>query len=152
LVRSGAGLVAAQLILALAPASAAGTFRLFLAVVPVAAKRSASAGSVSASRPLQDAPFDASADGLNGVKPEQALALVGMGLMRKMAASGELPWMWSEAEDGGTCDVASLRQRLELTDLALRTGAPLSTAEVTYLMGPRPVGRWWSVAACGPAA
>jgi len=106
----------------------------------VAAKRSASAGSVSASRPLQDAPFDASADGLNGVKPEQALALVGMGLMRKMAASGELPWMWSEAEDGGNCDVASLRQRLELTDLALRTGAPLSTAEVTYLMGARPGG------------
>ena len=66
---------------------------------------------------------------------EQALALVGMGLMQKMAASGELPWMWNEAEDGGNCDVAALRQRLELTQLALHTGAPLSTAEVTYLMG-----------------
>ncbi|MEB3297741.1 MAG: hypothetical protein VKL23_09435 [Cyanobacteriota bacterium] len=75
-----------------------------------------------------------------GVKPEQALALVGMGLMQKMAASGELPWLWNEAEDGGSCDVKGLRQRLELTDLALRTGAPLSTAEVTYLLGSRPGG------------
>jgi hypothetical protein len=55
-----------------------------------------------------------------------------------MAAKGELPWMWSEAEDGGSCDVGALRQRLELTELALNTGAPLTTAEVTYLMGVRP--------------
>jgi hypothetical protein len=102
----------------------------------VAAKRSASTGSTSASRPIQE---DAAAD-LQGVKPEQALALVGMGLMQKMAANGELPWMWNEAEDGGRCDVSGLRQRLELTDLALRTGAPLSTAEITYLMGARPGG------------
>ncbi|MBM5803008.1 MAG: hypothetical protein FJ078_02630 [Cyanobacteria bacterium K_DeepCast_35m_m2_155] len=72
------------------------------------------------------------------VRPEQALALVGMGLLQKMAANGELPWSWSEAEDGGACDPGALRNRLELTDLALRTGAPLSTAEVTYLMGARP--------------
>jgi len=72
------------------------------------------------------------------VRPEQALALVGMGLLQKMAANGELPWNWSKAEDGGSCDAAALRTRLELTDLALRTGAPLSTAEVTYLMGARP--------------
>ena len=107
----------------------------------MAAKRSASTGSTNDSRPLQEASYAAAAaDELSGVKPEQALALVGMGLMRKMAANGELPWMWSESEDGGSCDVASLRQRLELTDLALRTGAPLSTAEVTYLMGARPGG------------
>ena len=74
----------------------------------------------------------------NDVRPEQALALVGMGLLQKMAANGELPWSWSEAEDGGACDPGALRNRLELTDLALRTGAPLSTAEVTYLMGARP--------------
>ena len=93
---------------------------------PVAAKRSASAASAKA---LQDG-----AD----LNAEQTLALVGMGLMQKMAASGELPWIWSDAEDGGNCDVAALRQRLELTQLALQTGAPLSTAEVTYLMGARP--------------
>ena len=72
------------------------------------------------------------------VRPEQALALVGMGLLQKMAANGELPWSWSEAEDGGACDPGALRNRLELTDLALKTGAPLTTAEVTYLMGARP--------------
>ncbi len=92
----------------------------------MAAKRSASAASAKA---LQDG-----AD----LNAEQTLALVGMGLMQKMAASGELPWIWSDAEDGGNCDVAGLRQRLELTQLALQTGAPLSTAEVTYLMGARP--------------
>jgi hypothetical protein len=91
----------------------------------VAAKRSASAPAASSHE----------AADLNA---EQTLALVGMGLMQKMAASGELPWIWNENEDGGNCDVAGLRQRLELTQLALQTGAPLSTAEVTYLMGARP--------------
>ncbi|MFM8936627.1 MAG: hypothetical protein ACKOE9_06610 [Vulcanococcus sp.] len=97
----------------------------------MAAKRSAPAASNQAASPVQDS---------NGtdLKPEQALALVGMGLMQKMAANGELPWIWNEAEDGGRCDVAALRQRLELTDLALRTGAPLSTAEVSYLLGAKP--------------
>ena len=61
-----------------------------------------------------------------------------MGLLQKMAANGELPWVWSENEDGGACDAAALRNRLELTQLALNTGAPLSTAEVSYLMGARP--------------
>jgi hypothetical protein len=85
----------------------------------------------------RSAPPSAAQDGAE-LNAEQALALVGMGLMQKMAASGELPWVWSDAEDGGSCDVAALRQRLELTQLALQTGAPLSTAEVTYLMGARP--------------
>lgn len=79
--------------------------------------------------PLQDS---------SELNAEQALALVSMGLMQKLAARGERPWVWSDAEDGGNCDVAALRQRLELTQLALQTGAPLSTAEVTYIMGARP--------------
>lgn len=75
----------------------------------------------------------------HGVKPEQALALIGLGLMQKMAATGqELPWVWNEAEDGGQADLVALRQRLELTQLALQTGAPLSTAEVAQLLGARP--------------
>lgn len=98
----------------------------------MATKRSASTASSASTKAAT-----AAADGAN-LMPEQALALVGMGLMQKMAANGELPWMWSETEDGGSCDVAALRQRLELTQLALSTGAPLSTAEVTYLMGARP--------------
>ena len=92
----------------------------------MAAKRSASAASAKTIQEGAD------------LNAEQTLALVGMGLMQKMAANGELPWMWNDAEDGGNCDVAALRQRLELTQLALQTGAPLSTAEVTYLMGARP--------------
>ena len=74
-----------------------------------------------------------------GMKPEQALAFIGLGLMQKLAASGQdLPWVWGEAEDGGQADLSALRQRLELTQLALQTGAPLSTAEVTHLLGTRP--------------
>jgi len=118
----------------------AGTVRPSSAASPVATKRSASTASSASTKAAT-----AAADGAN-LMPEQALALVGMGLMQKMAANGELPWMWSETEDGGSCDVAALRQRLELTQLALSTGAPLSTAEVTYLMGARPG------AVCGPAA
>jgi hypothetical protein len=34
--------------------------------------------------------------------------------------------------------LTALRQRLDLTDLAIRTGAPLSTAEVAQLLGARP--------------
>ena len=74
-----------------------------------------------------------------GVKPEQALAFIGLGLMGKLADGGkELPWIWNEDEDGGSVDGTALRQRLELVQLALQTGAPLSTAEVTLLMGARP--------------
>lgn len=74
-----------------------------------------------------------------GVKPEQALAFIGLGLMQKMTGSGQdLPWIWSEAEDGGQADLTALRQRLELTQLALQTGAPLTTAEVSQLLGIRP--------------
>jgi len=75
-----------------------------------------------------------------GVRPEQALAFIGLGLMGRMRHAGaDALADWSEdpeAED--PVDLAGLRQRLEITDLALRTGAPLSTAEVTRLMGARP--------------
>jgi hypothetical protein len=74
-----------------------------------------------------------------GVKPEQALAFIGLGLMGKLADGGkELPWIWNEDDDGGSVDCTVLRQRLELVQLALQTGAPLSTAEVTHLLGARP--------------
>lgn len=75
-----------------------------------------------------------------GLKAEQALALIGMGLMRKLTAEGEsFPWLWNgEDESPTSIELPSLRQRLELVDLALRTMAPLTTAEVTHLMGARP--------------
>jgi hypothetical protein len=76
---------------------------------------------------------------MEGLKPEQALALIGMGLMRKLSEEGDsLPWLWSAEEESSTTDLPSLRQRLELVDLALRTSAPLTTAEVAHLMGARP--------------
>jgi hypothetical protein len=76
-----------------------------------------------------------------GVKPEQALAFIGLGLMGKLADGNKdtpIPWIWNEEVDGGSFDGATLRHRLELVQLALQTGAPLSTAEVTHLLGARP--------------
>ncbi len=75
-----------------------------------------------------------------GVRPEQALALIGLGLMRRMGSVGADGFGdWKESgEADHPVDLAGLRQRLEITDLAIRTGAPLSTAEVTQLMGARP--------------
>jgi len=76
-----------------------------------------------------------------GVKPEQALALIGWGLMGKLADGNKdnpIPWIWNEDVDAGSFDGSALRQRLELVQLALQTGAPLSTAEVAHLLGGRP--------------
>lgn len=72
-----------------------------------------------------------------GVKPEQALAFIGLGLMHRLGNS-EASFAPLPHDGGETADLASLRQRLELTDLAIRTAAPLSTAEVTALLGARP--------------
>ncbi len=72
------------------------------------------------------------------LKAEQALGLIGLGLMQKMQREGNSEWSWNNAEDSGQADLHSLRQRLELTNLAIQTGAPLSTAEVSHLLGARP--------------
>lgn len=74
-----------------------------------------------------------------GVKPEQALAFIGLGLMQRMggAADAGHTSFWSEAQ-AESIDLSGLRQRLELIDLAIRTAAPLSTAEVGALLGARP--------------
>ena len=70
---------------------------------------------------------------------EEALGLVSYGLMQRLAGEGhgELPWLQSQNHDKGQA-LQHLRQRLELTALALETGAPLSTAEVGFLLGARP--------------
>ncbi len=74
-----------------------------------------------------------------GVKPEQALAVVGLGLMRGMASTGaELPLLELDAEAEGSATVSSLKGRLEAISLAVQTGAPLTTQEVTLLLGARP--------------
>ncbi|WP_320676487.1 hypothetical protein [Prochlorococcus sp. MIT 1300] len=72
------------------------------------------------------------------LKAEQALGLIGLGLMQKMTQEGtaNLNWLAEEAQE--KADLLALRQRLELTALAIQTGAPLSTSEVTQLLGARP--------------
>ncbi len=72
------------------------------------------------------------------LKAEQALGLIGLGLMQKMSREGATGWDWSSEGPGDKADLVALRQRLELTALAIETGAPLSTSEVTQLLGSRP--------------
>ena len=70
------------------------------------------------------------------INTEQALGLVSLGLMQKLSDRGitDLNWL----KDDEKCDLYELRQRLELTSLAIETGAPLSTTEVSKLLGVRP--------------
>ena len=70
---------------------------------------------------------------------DQALGMVSFGLMQRLAQDGQadLPWLETKSSSE-TEQVRQLRQRLELTSLALETGAPLSTSEVSFLMGARP--------------
>ena len=75
----------------------------------------------------------------NELKAEQALGLIGLGLMQKMSREGSSGWDWSTEGGNEKADLVSLRQRLELTALAIETGAPLTTSEVTHLLGSRPV-------------
>ena len=73
-----------------------------------------------------------------GLGPEQLLACLALGWMGRQREAGDPPtWVWNE-EPQGPADLASLRQRLEVIQLAVQTGAPLTTAEVTRLLGARP--------------
>ena len=71
-----------------------------------------------------------------GINPEQALGLVSLGLMQKLSDKGIADLNWLKEDE--KCDFHELRQRLELTSLAIETGAPLSTSEVSKLLGVRP--------------
>jgi hypothetical protein len=74
-----------------------------------------------------------------GIAPEQALAALALGLIqRQSAAAGELSWSWEGAAEGEAAELRGLHRRLEVIQLALQTGAPLTTAEVTRLLGARP--------------
>ena len=70
------------------------------------------------------------------INPEQALGLVSLGLMQKLSDKGITTLNWLKEDE--KCDSYELRQRLELTSLAIETGAPLSTSEVSKLLGVRP--------------
>ena len=70
---------------------------------------------------------------------EQALGLVSYTLMQRLAGEGQAEMPWLETEESSHAGmVRQLRQRLELTALAVESGAPLTTAEVAYLLGARP--------------
>ena len=70
------------------------------------------------------------------INPEQALGLVSLGLMQKLSDKGIADLNWFKEDE--KYDTYELRQRLELTSLAIETGAPLSTSEVSKLLGVRP--------------
>ena len=72
------------------------------------------------------------------LKAEQTLGLIGLGLMQKISNDGLDGWDWSLEGNGEKTDLVALRQRLEMTSLAIETGAPLTTSEVTHLLGYRP--------------
>ena len=70
------------------------------------------------------------------INPEQALGMVSLGLMQKLSEKGIGNLNWVKEDE--KYDTYELRQRLELTSLAIETGAPLSTSEVSKLLGVRP--------------
>ena len=70
---------------------------------------------------------------------DQALGMVSFGLMQRLAQDGQVELPWLETPRNAEQERSrQLRQRLELTALAIETGAPLSTAEVSLLLGARP--------------
>ena len=73
----------------------------------------------------------------NELSPDQTLGLVSLSLMRKLSQK-DPSFSWLEEDKSDKMDLKNLRDRLELTQLALNTGAPLTTAEVTTLIGAKP--------------
>ena len=70
---------------------------------------------------------------------DQALGMVSFGLMQRLAQDGQVDLPWLEASGNADRErLRQLRQRLELTSLAIETGAPLTTTEVSMLLGARP--------------
>ena len=83
---------------------------------------------------------------------DQALGMVSFGLMQRLAQDGQVDLPWLEASGNADSErLRQLRQRLELTSLAIETGAPLTTAEVSMLLGARPERNGWNAVASLPA-
>ena len=68
---------------------------------------------------------------------DQTLGLVSLSLMQKLSQR-DPAFNWLTEANTESVNLKKLRDRLELTDLALKTGAPLSTSEVSSLMGAKP--------------
>ena len=78
-----------------------------------------------------------SSDSINELNPDQTLGLVSLSLMQKLSQR-DPGLSWLAEGNSEMLNLKKLRDRLELTDLALKTGAPLSTSEVSSLMGAKP--------------
>ena len=68
---------------------------------------------------------------------DQALGLVSLSLMQKLSQK-DSSFSWLGEENAEKVNLKKLRNRLELTELALNTGAPLTTSEVAALIGAKP--------------
>ena len=68
---------------------------------------------------------------------DKTLGLVSLSLMQKLSQK-DPTFSWLTGEDSESNNLNNLRNRLELTELAIKTGAPLSTSEVSILMGAKP--------------
>ena len=71
------------------------------------------------------------------LSPDQTLGLVSLTLMQKLSQKDpSFSWLIDDNKDSQ--NMKNFRNRLELIDLAIKTGAPISTAEVSFLMGAKP--------------
>ena len=71
------------------------------------------------------------------LSPDQTLGLVSLTLMQKLSQKDpSFSWLIDDNKD--LQNMKNFRNRLELIDLAIKTGAPISTAEVSFLMGAKP--------------
>ena len=69
--------------------------------------------------------------------PDQTPGLVSLSLMQKLSQK-DPSFSWLEEDKIEKINLKKLRDRLELTQLAINTGAPLTTSEVTALIGAKP--------------
>ena len=71
------------------------------------------------------------------LSPDQTLGLVSLTLMQKLSQKDpSFSWLIDDNKD--LRNMKNFRNRLELIDLAIKTGAPISTAEVSFLIGAKP--------------
>ena len=71
------------------------------------------------------------------LSPDQTLGLVSLTLMQKLSQK-DPSFSWLDEEKSEKVNLKNLRNRLELTQLAVDTGAPLTTSEVAALIGAKP--------------
>ena len=71
------------------------------------------------------------------LSPDQTLGLVSLTLMQKLSQK-DPSFSWLIDDNKESRNMKNFRNRLELIDLAIKTGAPISTAEVSFLMGAKP--------------